>query len=493
MNEKFKKIHQYLREIYYLDGFKNLGFWDQSVYLPEGASKIRSEQLAFLAKLTHNYWIDESFYQDLLEMNNDHSLSEDEKSIIKITLRDAEKERKKPSTLITELAELESRTQQLWQEARLKKDYSIVQNNLARMIELKKQYAACIDNSKKPYDVFLDEFEPGANSEELLSLFQKLKPEVIALQEKLPKKHKPQFILSSKESEQVKFFKQIAEKIGFDFSRGRIDRTIHPFMCKVARDDVRLTTRFKEDDIFYGLQGLLHEMGHGIYEQGLRGYWEGTPLAEATSISLHESQSLLFEKQVGKSREFQTFLCDEFKSFFPNETRRLTPETLYEIFYTPQKSINRLESDDVSYALHIILRTEIEQQLLSGEISVKDLPEVWSMKIIENFGQKPESDLDGCLQDIHWYCGLIGFFPWYLMGSIYSTVIMDTFRGDHSRDGFLSTQESFAELVHWLQQKVYCYGRSIEAPQVIQKLIKDKALTQELLVSEYMEYLRQYE
>lgn len=484
--EKFETLREKLKELHYFSGLINFAVWDQQVYLPTGAAAGRGEQVGFLAKLRHEKANDPVLFDLVSELASDTTLSLEQKAVVVETLYDLDKERKKPSSLVQALADAEVTTHVLWLEARAKKDFSIVQNKLQSFLELKQEYAKAINPELSTYDALLDDFERGARSKDVMERFSKIKSAVTNLlsehlpnQESLPR----QLQLPVKVDRQMEFFTKLATKIGFDFERGRLDKTVHPFMAAAGPSDIRLTARCKDEDLFYGLFGFLHEMGHGLYEQGFNPKWTGTPLAEGCSLIVHESQSILFEKQLGYSKEFQTFLLQEIQNQFPNDTRKYTTEALYRNWNTPRLSLQRLESGELGYALHIILRTELEAEILSGNLLLKDLPSAWRDKCKESFNMEPANDLEGCLQDVHWYSGLWGYFPNYLGGAMYAAQLMQAFKKTDGAN--LSTEPGIQNLLGWLRTNLHSKGRLLPAENLLEKITGSK-----LQVEPYLNYLK---
>jgi carboxypeptidase Taq len=483
--EKFKELVGKLKELHYLSGLTNLAVWDQQVYLPSGGAVERGEQIGLLAKVRHERANDPALFDLVQELSARSDLTDEEKVVVNETLRDLTKERKKPAALIQALASAESESHTAWLEARSKKQFSLVVNQVKKILELKKEYAQAINSDLSIYDTLVDDFERDARSKDIFDRFSQVKSTVIDLLAKQPSDSFSRTLrLPVKIDKQTEFFTKLATKIGFDFERGRIDKTVHPFMALAGSSDVRLTARFKEDDLFYGLFGFLHEMGHGIYEQGMNPNWTGTPLSENCSLVVHESQSLLFEKQLGFSREFQDLLLKELQNQFPNDTRKYTAEALYQNWNTSKLSLIRLESSELGYALHIILRTELESKLFDGDLSFADLPDAWREKCQEYFGMEPADDLEGCLQDVHWYSGLFGYFPHYLGGAMYAAQLMDTFKA--SKKTSLATEEGVKELLEWLRKKVHSQGRTLTANKLLQKITGA-----ELSAESYLKYLKQ--
>lgn len=485
MDNKFKILREKLKELRIFSELINLATWDQQVYLPSGGAVGRAEQVGFLAKLKHEKATDQSLFDLVNEISADKNLSTEQRIIVDEVLYDLNRERRKPTALVQAMADEEVATHALWVTARTKKDFSVVCNKLQNFLILKGEYAQAVAPELSTYDALLDDFERGSRSKEIFECFSEIKPVVTTLlSEYLPDLHSmPRSLqLPTRLDRQKEFFLRIATKIGFDFDRGRLDKTIHPFMTAVGSSDIRLTARYKEEDLFYGLFGFLHEMGHGLYEQGLNPSWIGTPLSEACSLVVHESQSIMFEKQLGYSKEFQTFLLAELQSQFPNDTRKLTVETLYNNWNTPRLSLQRLESGELGYALHIILRTELEAEILSKNLLLEDLPTAWNDKCREYFKIEPKDDLEGCLQDVHWFSGLWGYFPHYLVGSMYSAQLMASFKQKENID--LSNEDGIRSLLGWLRTNIHSKGRMFTADKLIENVTGSK-----LRAKPYLDYL----
>ena len=465
-SEQFQLLRTKLSKLHLLQGLASLAQWDEQVYMPNSAAQERGEQVALLAELRHEMAVDSELF-DLLENLSAQDLSVPEKAIVTESLRDVKKERKKPARLVSELAKAESETHRLWLEARKEKNFSIVLKALERVVELKREYAQAVRPDLSTYDALLDDFERDARLETISARFVEIKKTVKELLSQYGTEEYPSPLrLPAKIDRQMAFLQKIAQEIGFDFNRGRLDKTVHPFASTAGFNDIRLTARFRDDDLFYGLTGFVHEMGHGLYEQGFNPEWRGTPLTDACSLVVHESQSLLFEKQLGFSLDFQSFLLSKLQEEFPNDTRKYTPQSLYRSFNAPKVSLIRLESGELSYALHIILRTELEAAIFAGDLNVADLPHAWAEKCQEAFGMKPANDLEGCLQDVHWFIGAWGYFPHYLGGAMYGAQLMSAFRAKCPAP--LSDGNAIRGLLGWLRENIHSRGRQMLAEDMLE-------------------------
>jgi len=470
MDGQFNTLRAKLNEVKHLSHLYNLAHWDQQVNLGANGFAERGEQLELLAKLKHERLSADSLFE-LVGNLKTQALNDAEAHVVDRVFEELTRVRKRPEKLVGDIAKQESDTHSAWLHAREQKSFSVAQEALHKMVMLKREYAETIRGELSPYDSLVDDFEYGARSSKIFERFASIKRAVLEIRNRslveAPDRGRMISLRLSK-NVQEKLFAVLADDMGFDFSRGRLDPTVHPFCVELGSHDIRLTTKFDENDLTLALFGFIHEMGHGLYEQGLKQEWSGTPLGEACSLAFHESQSLIYEKILGLSFGFQKYLSDTLLKLSPADAP--SPEKLYSELNSLSINLVRLASDEIGYSLHIILRTELEAALINGTLEVKDLPDAWAAKTKEYFGRTPKDDLEGVLQDVHWYGGAFGYFPHYLGGAMYAAQLMRAFKNANQTIDSLETPEDFKLLLRWLRSNVHIHGRAMHAEDLMEEI-----------------------
>jgi carboxypeptidase Taq len=465
------------RETALLTSIDALLGWDERCLLPQRGGEHRAEQMTLLAGLVHERLVDPRIGDWLGELSTG-PLAADPDSESAANLRQMQRNfdrrTKLPKSLVEELARTAVRGQQAWQEAREKNDYPLFRPLLEQMIHLKQQQAEALGYVETPYDALLDEFEPGertANVRRVLAgLREQLVPLVAAIAESRRRADVSVLQRQFPIDVQQRFGTEAAKEIGFDFARGRLDVTSHPFCSGMGPHDVRLTTRYDERFFCTGFFGILHEAGHGLYEQGFDERHYGTPLAEAVSLGIHESQSRLWENLVGRNHAFWRHQYPRAQQAFPAALADVPLDTFYFAINDVRPSLIRVEADEATYNLHILIRFELEQALINGEVKLNDLPSVWNEKYQAALGIKSDTDADGVLQDIHWSAGLIGYFPTYSLGNLYAAQFFAQASQDLGNlDGMLARGE-FAPLLDWLRQKIHRHGQRYTASRLVEQI-----------------------
>jgi carboxypeptidase Taq len=461
--------------------------WDEQVYMPEKAREFRGEVMAQMSADLHRRFTADNFVtlvKKLKEPQSFEKLSADEKVIARETWRDLQKSLKIPSDFVEEFSKLTTQAFGAWVEARKKANFKIFQPYLEKIVSMKQKEAELLGYKDNPYDPLLDEFEPEMTSKKLDELFKPLAKELSALikqvdGKKLPALPKMKYPIE----QQKKLNEEIATIIGYDLKAGRIDESAHPFTTGFHPTDIRITTRYDEDDFYVSLGSVIHEAGHAMYEQGLPAKEYGTPLGEAISLGIHESQSRIWENLVGRSMEFCEFLMPLLKKHFKDI--KFSAKDLHVWLNRVQPSLIRVESDETTYNLHIILRYEIEKDLIEGKLKVAELPKAWNAKMKEYLGIEVPDDAHGVLQDVHWSYGSIGYFPTYSLGNVYSAQLFNKAKKDVPglQAGF--AKSSFKSFLNWLRKNVHQEGSRYHPEELI------KHVTGEGLNSKYLlEYLR---
>ncbi len=448
--------------------------WDQETYLPAGATEARAHQLATLAGLSHSLQTDMALGALLGELSADDSLDETDRALVRIAKHDRDLATRLPERLVTELAEAESLGLEAWRQARETSDFARFAPALERLVELNREKAARLaDPGTAPYDALLDLHEPGLTMAELDPVFGRLEAGTVALLREVVERGidpDDSFLYRTfPADDQLAIATEIVGALGFDLERGRIDLTTHPFCTTFSSTDVRLTTRIHENDLRSCLFGLIHEAGHGMYEQGIDPHFDRTPLGSGASMGIHESQSLLWENLVGRSRPFWEWAFPLLCRRFPEQLSDIDADKFQRGTNRIRPSLNRVESDELTYNLHILLRYRIERGLFDGSVAVADIPQLWNDGMRDGLGIDVPSDRDGCLQDIHWAMGAFGYFPSYTLGKLYGAMLFEAARRDlPTLDDQLARGE-FAPLLGWLRDKVHRHGRAKTTGEMIRE------------------------
>ncbi len=488
-----KQLKSILLDIKKLESAASVLHWDQETYMPKGGGDFRAEVLAFLSLTGHQMATGQKL-KDELSRHIDYdtgkliniTLNDEEKRIVYLAWKDLKKQVALPDDFVEEMSRHVSATQQAWTGARKEKDFSAYAPFLEKMIKLKKQEAEYLGYKNKPYDALLDQFEPGMTTDSVTKLFGGLKERLVELVKKISKsKQIDDAILqqSFDTDEQWKFGMKIAEAIGLNMDSARQDVSAHPFTIGLHPDDVRITTRLNDKMLLSGLFSTIHESGHAIYEQGLPKEHFGTPLGEAASFGIHESQSRLWENVIGRSKEFWTYALPILKGHY-SQLKNVSLDDWYRMINIVKPSMIRVESDEVYYSLHIMLRFDIESAIINGDMNVKDIPALWNKKMKEYFGITPKNDAEGVLQDVHWSFGGFGYFPSYAMGNLYGAQIMEQAEKEIPEMWKKVSKGEFLPLKNWLNEKVHVHGRYYD-PEDLIKVISGKPLS----ADPFMNYL----
>ena len=487
----FALLNTKLREIQHLRDASAVLSWDQETYMPSGGGPARAEQIALLQTLAHDKFVSADI-ENLLTpyidpttgLANDKAsgLDDASKALLRETWRDFSRAKKLPSDFVTKLGRECSLAQQVWAEARQENNFSKFAPNLQTIIDLKFEEVDYIGYIDSPYNTLLDTYEPGSTVAQLNPLFLRLREGLVSLLENIRNApaHPDDRILyqSYDHDQQLEFGKLVLTKMGYDFTRGRLDVSAHPFTTSFHPTDVRVTTRVFEKDLPSCLSSCIHEGGHGLYEQGLPPEHHGTPLGEALSLGIHESQSRLWENCVGRSRTFWEYFFPLLKNRFPNQLKYTSVEGFYAAMNTVKPSLIRVEADEVTYNLHVMVRFEIEQDVIGQRVSVKDLPDLWRTKMKDYLGIVPERDADGVLQDVHWSFGAFGYFPTYTLGNLYAAMLFTQAKTDVPELESHIAQGNLLALKEWLNDRIHRHGRQYTSEELI-KRVTGKTLSAE--------------
>jgi len=466
--------------------------WDMQTQMPFGAAESRARHLSTLAQLAHDMFVAdetgkllESAEQELKGADYDS----DDASLVRVARRDFDRERKIPSDLVAELARASTLAHEVWVKARAENDFKAFIPALRQLVDLKIRAAECYGYTDHIYDALLDAYEPGLKTADVAATFEGLRKDLVPLVHAIGERVKrvDDSVLHQRYDEdlQRRFAEMAIRRFGYDFNRGRQDRAVHPFCTNFSRDDVRITTRFDPMWLNPALFGTLHETGHALYEQNVGANLEGTILCGGTSLGVHESQSRLWENIVGRGRHFWAYFFPILQTFFPDQLGSVPVETFYRAINRVEPSFIRVEADEATYNLHIMLRFELETDMLTGKVRLEDLPEAWNSKFKDYLGIVPPTDTLGVLQDVHWSSGLIGYFPTYSIGNLLSAQLYEKALADHPSIPSEIERGEFGTLLNWMREHVHQYGRKYEPQELVVK-----ATGKPLDAQAYMRYLK---
>ena len=488
MPASFDALCAHARETALLESVESLLGWDERTYMPAAAGTYRAEQMTYLSGVIHQRHTDPRLGQWLAELAGSELAKDphsDAGATIRQMKRDYDKRVKLPQSLVEELTRASVLGQQAWVEARKNDDFQSFAPHLTKMFDLKRQQAEALGYKEHPYDALLDEYEPDARTSEVALVLAGLRAELVPLVQGIiaGRTKAPTEILERRypAAAQEAFGKAAAAAIGFEFERGRLDVTHHPFCSAMGPHDCRITTRYDEQFFPSAFFGILHEAGHGIYDLGLRPEQFGLPPGTYLSLGIHESQSRMWENQVGRSRAFWQNFFPRAKAAFPQALSQTSLDDFYFAINNVQPSLIRVEADEATYNLHIIVRFELEQAILTGELPIADVPGAWKQKYREYLGIEPPNDADGVLQDIHWSAGLIGYFPTYSLGNLYAAQFFEQADKDLGGLAAMFARGEFAPLKQWLNQNVHHRGQCYAAAELV-KLITSQPLSHAALM-----------
>lgn len=467
-------------------------YWDQSTYMPPGGAPARARQMATLEKLAHEKFTDPAIGRLLDELEpwaESLPYDSDEAGLIRATRRAYEREVKVPADFTALMAEHTAESYQVWAESRPANDFKRVQPYLEKTLDLSRQLADFFPGYDHILDPLIDFSDYGMKAETVGAIFtalrEQLVPLVQAILDQPPaddsclRQHYP-------EAQQLAFGTEIIRRFGYDFNRGRQDKTHHPYEIRLASGDVRITTRVKEDFLAEALFSTLHESGHAMYEQGVNPAYDGTPLARGASSGVHESQSRLWENIVGRSRRFWEYYYPSLQMTFPEQLRDVSLDTFYRAINKVERSLIRTDADEVTYNLHVMLRFDFEKALLEDRLAIRDLPEAWHARFQEDFGITPPDDRDGVLQDVHWFAGTIGgAFQGYTLGNILSAQFYDAALRAHPEIPDAIGRGDFGTLHSWLRDNLYTHGCKYTAAELTERVTGGS-----LAIEPYIRYLR---
>ncbi len=491
MSKALEELRSRLLEVNDLHSAHAVLNWDQSTYMPPGGAAARGRQQATLARIAHEKLTDPALgrlLDELRALEASLPYDSDDASLVRVTRRSYERATRVPAALVAELQEHGVAAYLAWTAARPANDFAAVRPLLEKTVELSRRWAECFPHEHIA-DPLIDSADYGMQAATIRPLFAALRAELVPIVKAIAaqpladdaclKQHAP-------EPEQLAFGRSVIERFGYDFARGRQDKTHHPFMTKFSLGDVRITTRVKDHDLSDALFSTMHEAGHAMYEQGIDAHLEGTPLAGGTSAGVHESQSRTWENLVGRSREFWEFFHPKLQAAFPAQLGKVSLDTLYRAINKVQRSLIRTDADEVTYNLHVMLRFDLELELLEGKLAVKDLPEAWHARYQADLGIRAPDDRDGVLQDVHWFGGTVGgMFQGYTLGNVMSAQFYAAALAAHPEIPGEIRQGRFATLHGWLRHNLYRHGSKFTASEVV-----ERATGQPMTIEPYVRYLK---
>ncbi|MBI2758452.1 MAG: carboxypeptidase M32 [Chloroflexi bacterium] len=478
MHEKLNEFKQIMAEIADLNTAASVLGWDQQVNMPSGGTEARGNHLATLGKLTHELFTSEKVGKLLEELSSNASaLGPDDAAMVRVAKRDYDKEARVPGEFIAEMAMVSAHAHEAWFEARAKSDFSIFRPNLEKIVEMTRQYVQFFPPADHPYDTLLDNFEPGMKTADVQAIFNALRPRQVQLIKKIAAAKQVNNAFLHKKYNEKKlwdFGVDVVTQYGYDWSRGRQDKAAHPFETTFSINDVRITTRFEKNNPIAMLFSTMHESGHAMYEQGVNIEYERTPLQRGASLAVHESQSRMWENLVGRSLPFWEHFYPRLKKIFPAQLDGVSLRNFYKGINKVESSLIRVNADEATYNLHIMLRLELEIGMVEGRIAVKDLPEIWNAKMQDYLGVVPPNDALGVLQDIHWSGGMIGYFSTYALGNLVSAQLWEKINKDIPDLDEQFRKGKFDALLGWLRENVHRHGRKYDPQDLVQRVTGSK-------------------
>lgn len=493
MADTERLLERFLRAWGILDDLNNTGSvlgWDMNTYMPEGGAEGRGQQMATLSTIVHERLIDPELNELVFHLESAGlEPGSPQAAMVRQARRAIDRATKLPASLVEALTLQANRARTVWARAREDDDFASFAPELARMVELKREEAHAIGFEEHPYDALLDQYEPDTTVAEIRRLFEPLRDHLVALLAEIRESgvEPSDEVLRQEfdESAQERFAVDTVRAFGYDFARGRLDRTVHPFAISFGVGDVRITTRYKRHYLATALFGTMHEAGHAMYEQGIDRAYARTPIAEAASFGFHESQSRLWENLVGRSLAFWQGAYPRLQQHFPTQLGHVSLDDFHAAINRVEPSFIRVEADEVTYNLHILARFELELAMIDGALDAKDVPLAWNERYRDDLGILPPDDAVGCLQDVHWSAGMLGYFPTYTLGNLMSVQLFEAAAADTPslEDDIRSGR--FERLAAWLREHVHRHGARYRPAELMRR-----ATGRDLDAGPYVGYLR---
>ena len=471
--QNYSDLLSHLREIDLANQIGSLLGWDQEVIMPKNGAESRAEHLAWISKTVHEKITDPRI-GELITSLEAEDLDEIQRANVRISKKTHQRATCLPSDFVEDFARLRSQAHHTWAEAREKDDFSLFRDDLSKILDMTRRKAEYFGYTDSPYNALLDQYETGLTVGRLDPLFNGLRDSVSPLVRLVsesgvtPDNKWVNGVNWPKKSQEM-LSQKVSESIGFDFNSGRRDSSVHPFCGGPNPFDVRWTTRYDESEPFGSLFGSMHETGHGTYEQGRPESLAYQPAGKACGLGIHESQSRLWENQIGRSLEFCEWVIPLWREFFPGKMDDVTPEMLWRSVNQIQPSFIRTESDEATYNLHIMIRYELEKMMIEGDIEVDQIPDIWNEYYDRYLGISPPNRKLGVLQDIHWCMGAIGYFPTYTLGNLYAAQLLESARNDIVDHDENIRNGMFGPLLDWMRKKIHTRGSILEPAELIEE------------------------
>lgn len=477
IENKLGELKQHLLEVNDLQRASSVLSWDKNTYMPSGSAVARGRMMSTLNRVAQEKLTSPvvgKLLEDLIPYGESLPFEHDDAALIRAAKRNFERYSKIPPRLIGELFAHGAETYQVWRKARAENDFKATEPYLEKMLDISRLIADCFPGYDHIADPLIDFTDYGIKAEDIRKIFAELRTQLVPIVEKINAQEPPEDDFLHRhypQQKQLDFSERVVHALGYDFEHGRLDLTAHPFEIAISISDVRITTRVDEHDLGNCVFSCMHEAGHGMYEQGIDPSYEGTPLARGTSSAVHESQSRTWENLVGRSRGFWQYYFPELKLAFPEQLADVSIEKFYRAVNKVQPSLIRTEADEVTYNLHVMIRFDLELDLLEGKLDVKDLPEAWTDRYDSDLGVTAPDDRDGVLQDVHWYSHKIGgAFQGYTLGNILSAMFYERALQAHPEIPQKISEGEFGILYDWLQANIYRYGSKYTASELIEKV-----------------------
>lgn len=492
MQEKLNRLKEILGVVADLNGAAAVLGWDQQTNMPPGGVVSRGNQLSTLSRLSHTKFVSDEV-GELLEELKPYGESLDPESddacLIEVTDREYQKSVKVPAEYVAEWSKITTIAHGAWEEARANDDFSHFQPHLEKIVEMRRQYADFFKPYDHVYDPLLDDFEPGMTTAEVQGIFTSMRPKQVELIKAIseqPQVDDSFLHLNYDEKNQWEFGEAAITEYGYDWNRGRQDKAAHPFTTGFGIGDIRITTRVDENFLNTALFGTLHEAGHAIYEQGVAEELDRTPLGSGASLAIHESQSRMYENLLGRSYDFWVHFYPSLQARFTTQLGNVDLDTFYKGINKVEPSLIRVEADEATYNLHIMLRLELEIALMEGKLAVADLPEAWNARMEDYLGVTPPNDAEGVLQDVHWSAGILGYFPTYALGNLVSNQLWEKINQDIPGLSGQIQGGNFEELLAWLRENVHRHGAKYKPQYLVKKIVGSK-----ISPDPYLKYLNE--
>ena len=476
MKNSYQKLKKIFANASISSDIESILHWDMATMMPSNARDQRAEQLAFMAKLRHELLSDQNII-DLINKTKIENLETKDKANFIEMQREHILLSSLPADLVQALSKASATCEGNWQQARKENNFDVVKKSLEELINLTKQEAIILGDKLKcsPYEALVKKYEPTANIKKITTVFDDLQSFLLSSLDEIIENQKNDILLpisqTISQDTQYEIAISLMKTVGFDFTRGRLDKSEHPF-CGGATNDIRITTRYSDENPLSSLEGVMHETGHAIYELGLPKEWQHQPAGKSRGMAMHESQSLLIEMQITRSLAFKKFLSNLLQKKFNIKGNEWRANNLFKHGTRVNKTYIRVEADEVTYPLHIILRFNIEQGLLNDNFKVSELPAIWNEEYKKLFGIDVDKDTNGCLQDIHWYAGLIGYFPTYSLGALASAQFANTLRSEMPNLDKDIELGDFSLLINWLKINIHEKASFYSIDDILEQVTK---------------------